>query len=420
MFSDNLLWHLWGASLVLLVGLSGPLQRSKTLRGGTSEFLTWKDYFFRTLLLYTLFFGAPIALYPRIFIPLFLIYLPTYLDGSERDGSRYDAKFGRYLKSMTLWSKWAKYWDMHLIADDPTLDRTRQYVIGAHPHVLLPIGTGIVLSTAVCDVDSKLPRVRLALGASIVFLVPLMRDFFLYTGAVDAARPIAVRMLNKGACLVIAPGGATEALLCHPHVHAIYLTRRKGFVRLAMQTGVPLLPVYTFGEMDAFHTVPLSIAETVGLAGKGGWDDRALSPPAAKTPAARKLRGNTAPQPTAVAVRRKTGWQLATPLKQRAKILPPALQRRPTNALEHAAVALRLWVQKTFGFTVPVVWPVPRRVKKLVAVIGRPVEVPHLATPTDDEVDAALQLYADELVRIFDKYAPLYEEREDCRKLHIY
>lgn len=55
--------------------------------------------------------------------------------------------------------------------------------------------------------------------------------------------------------MFLAVGGATESLHSCPGKHHLVLARRKGFVKIALLTGTPLVPVYSFGETDTFHTI---------------------------------------------------------------------------------------------------------------------------------------------------------------------
>ena len=45
-------------------------------------------------------------------------------------------------------------------------------------------------------------------------------------------------------------GGAPEALLAEPGKPEIILNARKGFIKLALQLGTDLVPVFGFGEND--------------------------------------------------------------------------------------------------------------------------------------------------------------------------
>ena len=82
------------------------------------------------------------------------------------------------------------------------------------------------------------------LGASPMFRVPLCREICLWMGAVDAGRVTASRALNEGISVVVYPGGSREIFDTDPNSTEtkIYLTKRRGFVRLAMRHGADLVP----------------------------------------------------------------------------------------------------------------------------------------------------------------------------------
>ncbi len=48
-------------------------------------------------------------------------------------------------------------------------------------------------------------------------------------------------------------GGAAESLESMPGCYRVVLRRRKGFVRLALQTGASLVPVFSFGENEVYN-----------------------------------------------------------------------------------------------------------------------------------------------------------------------
>lgn len=51
-------------------------------------------------------------------------------------------------------------------------------------------------------------------------------------------------------CLVV--GGAQEALNARPGVYKLVLKRRKGFIKCAIQTGAPIVPVFSFNEVEVY------------------------------------------------------------------------------------------------------------------------------------------------------------------------
>ena len=48
-------------------------------------------------------------------------------------------------------------------------------------------------------------------------------------------------------------GGAAEALNAHPGEHVLILNKRKGFIKVALETGAQLVPLYSFGENEVFR-----------------------------------------------------------------------------------------------------------------------------------------------------------------------
>lgn len=65
---------------------------------------------------------------------------------------------------------------------------------------------------------------------------------------------------NKTKCLCRSPlsllivmGGASEALDAHPNNYKLIIRRRKGIFRLSYQHGVPLVPVFCYGENDLYR-----------------------------------------------------------------------------------------------------------------------------------------------------------------------
>jgi 1-acyl-sn-glycerol-3-phosphate acyltransferase len=79
--------------------------------------------------------------------------------------------------------------------------------------------------------------------------VPLAQ-FALAIGFVDASRASARRVLDAGLSLFLWPGGTAEANYQDTAVEVLDLTRRTGFVSLALEAGAALVPCYSFGENE--------------------------------------------------------------------------------------------------------------------------------------------------------------------------
>jgi 2-acylglycerol O-acyltransferase 2 len=53
--------------------------------------------------------------------------------------------------------------------------------------------------------------------------------------------------------VVLLVGGVREMFNVQPGVYKLFLKKRKGFVRLALETGASLVPVFSFNEVEMFN-----------------------------------------------------------------------------------------------------------------------------------------------------------------------
>ena len=83
-----------------------------------------------------------------------------------------------------------------------------------------------------------------------MFYIPFFRELWASSGACSASRDGLRHLLTQpgGQLAVLVPGGAEEALNCDREEVRLVLNRRKGFVKMALTTGTPLVPSFTFGE----------------------------------------------------------------------------------------------------------------------------------------------------------------------------
>lgn len=89
------------------------------------------------------------------------------------------------------------------------------------------------------------------LAYDLLFAVPGVGAFLRQLGVVPASTGEAESALTRGACVLVYPGGDLEA--CRPWAqrNKIDFAGRKGFVRLALRCGVPVVPVVAHGGHDA-------------------------------------------------------------------------------------------------------------------------------------------------------------------------
>lgn len=86
------------------------------------------------------------------------------------------------------------------------------------------------------------------------FRAPFIREYCLLHGLRSCSKRALRSLLKRpGNAVVLFPGGASEAVETVEGDNRIILNRRKGFVRIALETGAHLVPVAAFGETNLFH-----------------------------------------------------------------------------------------------------------------------------------------------------------------------
>ncbi|XP_066476990.1 2-acylglycerol O-acyltransferase 2 [Tiliqua scincoides] len=139
------------------------------------------------------------------------------------------------------------------------LDPAKNYIFGFHPHGVLVAGAFLNFCTEATGFSKIFPGLTPHLMMlTLWFRVPFFRDYLMSGGLIPSDKGSASYVLRKpggGNVLTIAVGGAQEALDARPGAFTLLLANRKGFVRLAMENGASLVPVFSFGENELFDQV---------------------------------------------------------------------------------------------------------------------------------------------------------------------
>eukprot|EP01061_Rhynchopus_euleeides_P030574 TRINITY_DN50775_c0_g1_i1.p1 TRINITY_DN50775_c0_g1~~TRINITY_DN50775_c0_g1_i1.p1 ORF type:complete len:535 (+),score=250.67 TRINITY_DN50775_c0_g1_i1:69-1673(+) len=130
------------------------------------------------------------------------------------------------------------------------------YLFTIHPHGLHSFGAFLNFATNATGIDELMPELKISTQTlAIQFKLPLWRELLMGSGMGDANRGTLLKVLNgpPGSSAALVVGGAEEALNASPGTFDLILHKRKGFVRIALQTGAHLVPCFSFGENDVYR-----------------------------------------------------------------------------------------------------------------------------------------------------------------------
>ncbi|XP_054851505.1 2-acylglycerol O-acyltransferase 3 [Eublepharis macularius] len=207
-----------------------------------------------TFLFFGLFFtGLLIYLLFTSYWSVTVLYVAWWImdwETPERGGRRCE-----WMRRWRLWQLHRDYFPIKLVKT-AELPPTRNYVLGSHPHGIICAGAFSTFCTEATGFSRTFPGLKSSLCLlSGLFHMPVYREYMMSSGMV----PVSKRSLDfllrggPGHAVVIVVGGAAESLDCSPGEQRVRLQGRRGFVRLALQHGAALVPVYSFGETDLFR-----------------------------------------------------------------------------------------------------------------------------------------------------------------------
>lgn len=172
-------------------------------------------------------------------------------DGKER-------KYGKPWNKIVNWTVFRHmiaYFPCTIVRVGAELDPSQKYIFALHSHGVFAFCRAMLCFCKDLMFDKLFPgfehKMR-TLTASAPLYIPLIREVFLWSGCIDASRPVAEKNLIKGHSLFVFPGGEKEQIETQRGQDYIYIKHRKGFVRLALEQGAHLVPCFCFGDSDTF------------------------------------------------------------------------------------------------------------------------------------------------------------------------
>jgi hypothetical protein len=146
-------------------------------------------------------------------------------------------------------------------SEEDSSDDTK-YLFCYHPHGVYALGLFSLVFQKASGFTKLFPnrsgtdgnRGMLVGVASALLHVPILGRLFSWFGFIPASRSSLNAACQTNNDVVIVPGGIAEMTLIQTKgIEKLYLKLRKGYIKLAIQHGRPLVPVYCFGETKIFH-----------------------------------------------------------------------------------------------------------------------------------------------------------------------
>lgn len=185
--------------------------------------------------------------------------LPFNALGVDPYGVRKDRLVSAF--SLGAWL-YRNYFDVHVFGLEHVPDQGRGMVVGNH-------SGGIALDAAMTAMAMFLekdpPRLGQGMAEKFIARMPLFGAQALSSGAVVGVPENAVHLLENGRLLMVYPEGARGTEKLYPERHAL-VDFGTGFLRLALRTRAPIIPVAFVGGGDAIPT----IANLYGIARRMG------------------------------------------------------------------------------------------------------------------------------------------------------
>mmetsp|Transcript_4525 Transcript_4525/g.12611 ORF Transcript_4525/g.12611 Transcript_4525/m.12611 type:complete len:255 (-) Transcript_4525:105-869(-) len=142
-----------------------------------------------------------------------------------------------------------------ILEDEPSIlrhdkDPAQKAVIFAlEPHDILPYPV-FAFSPALKRLPGRVGHDHSCLMTSVIFHLPILKQVYTWVSGAPIDKRTFRRRLEHGQSFSFIPGGVQEVTNldpANPDDVVLYLRRRRGFVKLALASGSPVVPVFCFG-----------------------------------------------------------------------------------------------------------------------------------------------------------------------------
>lgn len=186
-----------------------------------------------------------------------IIYMTWWLWDLQscNNGGRADESL-TWLRNFGLMKGFVEYFPIKIFKTTE-IPPTKNYIFCSHPHGVLCYGVFGAFASEWADVSKIFPGIKpkmITLEGS--FWLPGFREMLLGIGACASSKKSLKTLLNSkqlGVAPVLMVGGLPEISNYHQNKIVLVIRKRLGFVKLALETGSDLVPLFSFGEAEIFH-----------------------------------------------------------------------------------------------------------------------------------------------------------------------
>ncbi|KNG84909.1 diacylglycerol acyltransferase family [Aspergillus nomiae NRRL 13137] len=219
--------------------------------------------------------GYSLLLIPRLrFLVLIYIIYIKYFSKAHQAGTL-PLRNDKFRRSW-IWKILISYFPLRLYRS-ASLSPRRKYIFGYHPHGVAIRGAVGAFAADVAGFSQLFPGItNTLLMKDSVFSQPLLREYLLSAGLSGVSRTSCIRHLTRGGhdgrgmgrAITITVGGSREYNVARPGTMGVVIKIRKGFIRVAVETGADIVPVVAFGENDIFDRVDVESKSVLRFAAR--------------------------------------------------------------------------------------------------------------------------------------------------------
>lgn len=166
--------------------------------------------------------------------------------------------------------KMAKWWSAHYFSTkihhvENISPNRPALLVGNHSAGLMPLDALFAINEIKSHIGED-ERIY-TLVHDFAYMAPRIAKVAKRVGVIRAHKDNALQALQSGGHVLVYPGGDKDAFRTFSERKKIVLANRKGFIRLALQANVPIVPLVSVGLHESFFVVSKgeSLAKKLGL-----------------------------------------------------------------------------------------------------------------------------------------------------------